>query len=98
MAVKVTRKRVCDICESEDGVCRYRITLLDDGGQQTVTTDLCAEHGNPVQLALDSSPVPRRGRKPARPVVSLDEINTKKRAGTRKAPASKKAGAPRKRS
>lgn len=91
MVVKVTRKRVCDICESEDGVCRYRITKLEDSSQRTVTTDLCFEHAEDVENAIQVAPAPRRGRKTAKPVVSLSEIKTKK-----KAPA-KKAGAPRKR-
>ena len=88
MVVKVTRKRVCDICESEDGVCRYRITRLEDGdskGQQTVTADLCAEHSKGARAVLEKAPAPRRGRKPVRPVVSLDEIEAEKKPARKKA-------------
>lgn len=90
MVVKVTRKRVCDICENEDGVNRYRITKLEEATQRTVTSDLCVEHAEGLEQAIKVSPMPRRGRKTARPVVSLDEI-PKKRA-SKKAPA-KKTGA-----
>lgn len=87
MVVKVTRKRVCDICESEEGVCRYRITKLEDATQRTVTSDLCVEHSEDVENAIQVAPAPRRGRKSAKPVVSLDQI--KKAA---KKPAAKAAG------
>lgn len=84
----MTRKRVCDICESEDGVCRYRITKLEDNSQRTVTTDLCVEHAEDVENAIQVAPAPRRGRKSAKPVVSLNDIKTKKKAPARKAGAS----------
>jgi hypothetical protein len=95
MVVKVTRKRVCDICESDDGVCRYRITKLEGTTQRTVTSDLCLEHAEGVQIAMDAAPQPRRGRKSARPVVSLDDINAKKTAAKRAArkPATKRSQA-----
>jgi hypothetical protein len=93
VVVKVTRKRVCDICESEDGVSRYRITRLEGNHQQTVTSDLCIEHGGPVEAAIQTAPQPRRGRKSAKPVVSLSEIQKK----AAKKPAAKKAAGPRKR-
>lgn len=91
----MTRKRVCDICESEDGVCRYRITKLEGVHQQTVTSDLCVEHQVQVEQAIETAPLPRRARKTGRPVVGLDEIAAKK-AASKKAPA-KKTGASRKR-
>jgi hypothetical protein len=94
MVVKVTRSRVCDICENDNGVRRYRITKLEDTRQRTVTTDLCADHSSQVEEAIDTAPAPRRGRKGPRPVVSLDEVAAKKKPARKKAPA--KAGAPRK--
>lgn len=78
----MTRKRVCDICESDDGVSRYRITKLENGSQRTVTSDLCVEHAEDVENAIQVAPAPRRGRKSAKPVVSLDEIKTKKKASS----------------
>lgn len=90
--MKITRERVCDVCESADGVCRYRITKLEGSAQHTVTSDLCTEHAEGVQLAIDAAPVPRRGRKTAKPVVSLDSIAAKKtsaKRAARKAPAKK---------
>lgn len=84
MVVKVTRARVCDICESEDSVHRYRITRLEGTSQQTVTTDLCVEHSGPVEVAINTAPQPRRGRKSARPVVSVDEIVAKKVTASRR--------------
>lgn len=98
VVVKVTRKRVCDICESDDGVCRYRITKLEGVSQRTVTSDLCVQHGEGVEAAIDVAPLPRRGRKTARPVVGLDEIAAKKTTPARKKAPAKKAGAARKRS
>lgn len=93
--MKVTRKRVCDICENEEGVCRYRITKLEGSAQRTSTVDLCENHGGTVEMAMHAAPTPRRGRKSARPVVSLDQIEAQKKPARKKAPA-KKAGAPRK--
>lgn len=92
--MKVTRQRVCDICESDDNVCRYRITKLEGSRQRTVTTDLCAEHGGSVQTAMEAAPVSTRGRKSGRPVVSLDEIDAKKKVpAQRKTPARKPGSA-----
>lgn len=91
MVVKVTRKRVCDICESEEGVCRYRITKLEGVHQQTVTSDLCTEHQAQVEEAIVTAPIPSRGRKTAHPVVSLDEVAAKKKPAAKR--ASKKATA-----
>lgn len=85
--MKVTRRRVCDICESEEGVCRYRITKLEDASQRTVTSDLCREHAADVENAIQVAPMPRRGRKSAKPVVSLSEIQKK----ANKKPAAKRA-------
>lgn len=95
MVVRVVRERVCDICESNEGVCRYRITKIEGNGQRTSTVDLCEEHGGTVEDAMSAAPTPRRGSKATRPVVSLDDINTKKRVA-KKAPA-KKPGPSRKR-
>lgn len=90
--MKVTRKRVCDICESDDGVCRYRITKLEGVAQQTVTSDLCVEHGADVERAMNAAPAPRRGRKAAKPVVPLDQIPRKasKKAAAKKTAATRK--------
>jgi hypothetical protein len=85
---------VCDICESDNGVRRYRITKLEDTRQRTVTTDLCVEHHSQVEQAISVAPAPRRGRKTPRPVVSLDEVAAQKKPARKKAPA--KAGASRK--
>lgn len=88
--MQVIRKRVCDICSSDDGVCRYRITKLEETSQRTVTTDLCGEHGEMVERAVVSAPTPRRGRKSSKPVVSLDEINAKKKPAKRPASSRKR--------
>lgn len=80
MVMKVTRKRVCDICEGDDGVCRFRITKLEGSAQRTVTSDLCVECGTDVETAMNAAPTPRRGRKTARPVVPLDQIPKKRPA------------------
>lgn len=99
VVVKVTRVRVCDICESAEGVCRFRITKLEGAFQRTVTTDLCGEHGGTVEAAMSAAPVPRRGRKSGRPVTPVAEINARKTVAKRaakKAPA-KKTGASRSR-
>lgn len=99
--MKVTRKRVCDVCGSDDGVCRYRITKLEGfritkleraADQRTVTADLCTEHGVALEDAMLAAPVTRRGRKSTKPVVSLDQITAKKAPAGRtakKTPAKK---------
>lgn len=91
--MKVTRMRVCDICGNEQGVCRYRITKLEDSAQRTGTVDLCSEHGDVVEAAMGAAPMSRRGRKSAKPVVSLDDIPKKRTA--KKTPARKSASSKR---
>lgn len=57
----VTKKIVCNICGSEEGVVRYRITRTEDrrGGN----VDMCSEHGAPLEEALGTLSVrPVRGR------------------------------------
>lgn len=91
VVVKVTRTRVCDTCGSEHGVCRYRITKLEGvQSQTTVTADVCDENPHTLEEIIGAAPAPRRGRKSARPVVSVDEIAAKKAAPARKR-ATKKA-------
>lgn len=76
----MTRKRVCDICESDEGVTRYRITRLEGTRQQTATVDICSVNPHTIQEAVEAATLLRRGRKAGRPVVSLDEVTAKKTA------------------
>lgn len=54
MATQITKKRVCDLCQSDEGVRTYRIGLVGDG--RGVSPDLCAEHQKPIEEAMAAVP------------------------------------------
>ena len=80
--MKTLRVRVCDVCESENGVCRYRVAKLE-GEPQTITLDLCVEHAAPLEPLLEVKPADRRRR----PVVPMEEVRAQKKTPPRKAAA-----------
>jgi hypothetical protein len=65
--------RICDICGAEEGVCRYRVSRLEQS-PRTVTVDLCAEHGAGLERVLEAKPVPRRK---ARAVTPIKEVKAR---------------------
>ncbi|WP_327068715.1 hypothetical protein [Kitasatospora sp. NBC_01302] len=67
-----------------------RYTLTE--GERSVTRDLCAEHGEPVEELMEEPPEPAEAQ-PARKAAVKKA--TAKKAPAKKAPAKKTAGRPR---
>lgn len=76
MAVEIMRVRVCDQCGGKDGVRRYKVSRLQEASQ-SVTRDLCAKDGAPLEGLLETATSTRRRRKR---VESLEEIEAQKPA------------------
>lgn len=78
MALETIKKRVCDLCGSDDDVMRVRISLLNES-TRTATVDVCAEHREPLVQVMGAKP--STGVRKRRQVTPKKEV--KKRAKAR---------------
>lgn len=54
MATQIIKKRVCDLCGSDDGVRTWRVGLVGDGRGKS--PDLCSEHQEPLIRVMAAVP------------------------------------------
>ena len=97
MGIVTEKRRVCDLCQRDDGIRQFRVTFLDDGQRgRSIAVDLCEEHGKPFEEIRKRLPEGKRGRPRGQAVVSPKDVEA---ARTRKKPASTtKRATPRKKS
>lgn len=57
MATKIIRSKVCDMCNSDEGVKTYRIGIVGNG--RGVAPDLCEIHQKPIEEAMEAVPASR---------------------------------------
>lgn len=83
--MRTLRVRFCDFpgCNSDQGVCRFKITKLEtEDGPRTVTLDLCIEHAAPLIPILEAKPANRRN---GRTVTPLKEVTARKKTAKKTA-------------
>lgn len=77
MAVELTKRLVCDMCGSAEGVQRWRLAKAKDG--RRVSPDLCEVCGKPFEEVMAKMPRGKRGQTKARPVVTEDQVRAARR-------------------
>jgi hypothetical protein len=76
MATLVTRTSICDVCESDRGVTRWRIT---EPSGRTISADLCAEHQEPLTTIFKKLPTGKRGQVQKHKVVTEAQVRQARR-------------------
>lgn len=79
MAVRIVKERVCDICQSDEGVKSYRVGLIGDG--RGTSPDLCGEHAAPIEkvMAAAKATKPQAGLRKPRTVTTPEAIAKQRR-------------------